>query len=309
MLSRQRLILSLAVVLLKASVSSGASVYLTSTNLDTGNNQFGTVDLTTGAFQKIGPDMEGSTGLALGPNESLLTLGITGNLNAINPGTGLITVIGSTGLGDCSTPASPCPSNSANTLGGLGGAIYATDLANNLYRVSPSMGAATLVGPTGIPALPFIPFSSNPDGTFNAFDETLFGANGKLYAVFDAFTVSSATFKVETVLIPDSLYQIDPSTGGTAVIAPTDLNLAGLADVNGTVYAFDLGTSQIVTLDLTNGKTSFVTDFDPGVGIIAGAVPTPEPFSLALAGVGVAALVLYRLGSARSHRNRADVPS
>jgi hypothetical protein len=294
MFTRQKLILPITVALFSAPVCSGSSVYVISTNLDTLRNQFGTVDLTAGAFHRIGHDIEGSTGLALGPNGSLLTLGFTGNLNAIDPATGVTSVIGHTGLGDCSTPMSPCPPNSANTIGGLGGAIYGTDLANNLYSINSSTGAATLVGPTGIPSLPFIPLSNNSDGTFNAYDETLFGANGKLYAVFDAFTVNSTTFKLATVLIPDRLYQIDPMTGTTTVVAPTALNLAGIADVNGTAYAFNLGASQLVTLDLTNGKTGFVTKFDPALGIVAGAVPTPEPFSFTLAGIGLAGISIAR---------------
>jgi hypothetical protein len=188
----------------------------------------------------------------------------------------------------------PLASDSANVLGGSGAAIYATDLAHNLYRVNASTGAATLVGATGIPAIPFIPLSNNPDGTFNAYDETLFSANGTLYAVFDAFTVNSKTFTLQTVLVPSRLYQIDPATGGTTVIGPTDLNLVGISDVNGTAYAFNGGTSQIVTLDLSNGQTRSVTDFDPSVGLIVGAAPTPEPVSLALVGLGISAICLYR---------------
>ena len=294
MLFQQKLFAWLAFVLFSASVCTGSSVYIISTDLETGSNQFGTIDLTTGAFQRIGSDLEGSTGLASGPTGSLLTLSFLGGLNAINATNGSSTPIGFTGLGDCSTPTSACPPNSANTIGGSGASIYATDLVNRLYRVNPSTGAATLVGPTGIPAIPFIPLSENADGTFNAYDEALFIANGKLYATFDAFTVDSTTFTLRTVLIPDRLYQIDPTTGATAVIGPTDLNLAAAAEVNGIVYAFSLGASQIVSLDLANGNTSFVTDLDPAAGIVTGAVATPEPYSMSLAGIGILAIAVYR---------------
>jgi hypothetical protein len=291
---RHKLILSLACVLFTTSVCTGTSLYVLSSNLDTGNNQFGTIDLATGAFQQIGSDIEGSTGLAPGPNGSLLTLTFSGNLNSINSLNGITTLVGSTGLGDCSLPTSPCGPTSANTIGALGETIYAVDFANNLYRVNPLTGAAMLVGPTGIPAIPFIPLSTNPDGTFNAYDEALVGANGKLYVTFDAFTVNPATFKVGTVLIPDNLYQIDPTTGIATVVGPTDLNLAAIANANGTLYAFNDGTNQVVTLDLTNGRTSLVTNFN-SPGIIVGAAPTPEPFSIALAGIGISAIVVYRM--------------
>ena len=76
----------------------------------------------------------------------LLTLGFDGNLNAINP---VLNTLGrwTHRVGDCSMPGSPCGLNSANGLGKLGSNIYATDLANNLYSVNPTTGAATLIGP------------------------------------------------------------------------------------------------------------------------------------------------------------------
>ncbi|MGI8741114.1 MAG: hypothetical protein ACR2NN_00810, partial [Bryobacteraceae bacterium] len=85
--------------------------------------------------------------------------------------------------------ASPCGPTSANNLVKFGGTLYATDLANNLYTVDPLTGGAKLLGTTGIPPLPFKLLSTNPDGSTNVFDETLFGAEGKLYATFDAITM------------------------------------------------------------------------------------------------------------------------
>ncbi len=67
---------------------------------------------------------------------------------------------------------------------GLTARYYATDFAQNLYSVDPTCGAAKLIGPTGIPALTFAPFSENPDGSVNVYGESLFSAHGKLYAFF-----------------------------------------------------------------------------------------------------------------------------
>ena len=39
----------------------------------------------------------------------------------------------------------------------------------------------------GIPVIPYVPGSLNPDGTINFYDEAIFGAEGKLYETFDAY--------------------------------------------------------------------------------------------------------------------------
>jgi hypothetical protein len=115
---KRELIIPLAVVLLSATASAGSLVYVVN------SNQFGTVDLNTGSFSQIGSDLaDGVQGLAPGPDGSLITLAFTGNLERINPVTGVASVIGPTGLSDCSQPTSPCGPSSVNTLGNLGGTL------------------------------------------------------------------------------------------------------------------------------------------------------------------------------------------
>ncbi len=95
--------------LLCASICPAASVYAVSTG-----QQFGTLDLDTGGFHQIGPNLpEETSGLVPGPNGGLLSLSFSGNLNSINSANGVTTLIGATGLGDCSGPSSPCSPNSA----------------------------------------------------------------------------------------------------------------------------------------------------------------------------------------------------
>jgi hypothetical protein len=296
MFTRQKLVVSLALVLFAAPASAGPLVYVV-----TGYQQFGTIDLSSGTFSQIGPDTpEGEDGLVPGPNGSLLTLTYSGNLDSINPATGATSLIGATGLADCSNfPISPCGPTSANYLGELGNTIYATDIANNLYTVNPLTGAATLIGPTGIPAVPAIPDSTNPDGTFNAFDESLFSAGGNLYATFDAITINPSPFTVTPVISPD-LYQINPSTGLATLIAPTALTIGAAVDFNGTVYAFNNIAGQVATLNLANGNTTAVSNFPPDGGLlVGGASPdTPEPTSITLAFIGIAAILACRRLSA-----------
>jgi len=252
-----------------ASASSGLLVYVL-----TGGLQFGAVDLRSGRFLPIGPGLppDVGTGLVPGRGTSLLTLAFTGNLDAINPATGVTSVVGATGLHDCSLPVSPYDPKCANVIGRLDGTVYVTDFVNNLYSVDQVTGAAKLIGATGIPPLTFVPLSANPDGSVNVYGESLFSARGKFYAYFSANAINFIT-GVERILVPGALYQLNPATGHTTLIAPTDTNLTSIVNVNDTVYGFDAFTGQVVALDLTNGQTTVVSAVDPAAGVIAGATP------------------------------------
>jgi hypothetical protein len=261
---------------------------------------FGTVNLTTGSYHYIGPGTpDGGSGLVRGPGGSLLTLGFTGNLDSINPATGVSTVIGATGLASCFLPTDACGSNSASALGSFGSTLYATDLGNNIYTVNPTTGAATLLGATGLPGLPFILDSTNPDGTLNVYDEVLFAAAGNLYLTFDASTIDFSTFTV-TPVIAANLYRINPTTGVAALIGPTSQAITAVVNSKGATYGFKASTGEILTLDLSNGNTSHFSDYDQSVGVVGGASPVPEPSSIAMFGTGLAALT----GSLRGRLQR-----
>ena len=62
MLTSRKLMFTLTFVLLSASAGASPIAYVL-----TGNQQFGTLDLATGAFRQIGPDLpDGTNGLAAG---------------------------------------------------------------------------------------------------------------------------------------------------------------------------------------------------------------------------------------------------
>src|ERR1035437_2793982 len=163
MISRQYLIPWLVLGACAASATAGPIV-----TVITGSQQIGQMDLATGSFSPTGSIPPTIQYLVPGPNGSTLTQSFDGNLDSINLNTGAISVIGPTGFADCSSPASPtCGPNSQLSFGSAGGTLYATDFANNLYTLNPATGNATKVGATGIPGIPFIPVSTNPDGSFN----------------------------------------------------------------------------------------------------------------------------------------------
>jgi hypothetical protein len=267
------------------------SVYVDGSTSDLSAVYFGTVDLQTGAFHQVGPNApaEGLFGLVGGDNGTLIALTYASNLVRVNPASGLTTLIGPTGLGDCATVASPCGPTSGSTIGGLAGKIYATDFQNSLYGVNPATGKAALIGSTGIPGIPFVPASQNPDGTLNFFDQAIFGLGDKLYITFDTWVFDPNTGAIQSVTTPGALYAVDLSTAKASLVGPTDLGIGAVANVNGTLYAFNDLDSGIYTLDAGTGKTTFTgVHFDPAAGVIQGAwASTPEPGSIALVGIGI----------------------
>src|SRR5690348_11225159 len=77
----------LAALLCGLTTSAFASplVYVLGNN-DEGIGRLGTVDVSTGVFQQIGPNAPvGTEGLALGPNGSLFTVAFSGDLYSISP--------------------------------------------------------------------------------------------------------------------------------------------------------------------------------------------------------------------------------
>jgi hypothetical protein len=293
MLTRQKLIVLLAPLLFTVSARADSFAYVV-----TDSDQFGTLNLSTGAFHQIGADTPGQQfNLVPGPNGSLFSLTLSGNLESINTATGVTTVFGATGLG----------AYNVGSLAEVGGTLYATDGSNNLYTVSVTTGAAHLIGPTGIPAFATPPALS---------DESLYGVGGKLYATFDNFKLPLSS---PVLITPPALYQINTSTGVAAEVGPTRLNLSASVDANGTFYVFKKGLADATcvgpapvpcrsdaeefTLNLANGNTSFVTDVSPGATAIYGASPVvPEPSSLALGAVGVAAILVSRRPKRRPER-------
>jgi hypothetical protein len=250
-------------------------VYVLTNNPVTGAAGFGAVHVGSGAFVQIGSTLPSDLGHALAPTQgrSLLSMAYSGNLYSIDPRTGTASVVGATGLGDCTTPTSPCGPDSANTLVLNDGKYYAIDFSQNLYSLDPATGATKLIGPTGVPKVTFVPLSIDPsNGKLDVYDESLFSFRGKLYANFDSGQVDLTTGAVTAVIAP-ALYEIDPKSGVTRKIASTDLGLLTIVNVNDTIYAFDSINDRFVTVDPETGRTQAVSNLDPSAGFVCGATP------------------------------------
>ena len=285
---RVSLFVFLTCVFSAASASAAPFVYVV-----TLFQQFGTVDLANGRFQPIGNGTPDSlSDLVWNKDGSLLTLATfpnMGYLAKINPATGEETLIGPTGL-----------SYNAFSLAEVRGKLYLTDLSNNLYSVNPATGAATPLAKTGMPPDQHVPLTFGNYYTYFLCDEGFYGIAGKLYATFDSFAIDPTQGppppRTEEYNSP-RLYAIDPFTGETTVLGNIDWSLSAIVEANGKGYAFKgvldgfiytssdplagfpIAHPELDTFDWKTGKTKKIADMDPGVGVIFGAAPLPDPNS------------------------------
>ena len=272
------LVVSLTFVLSSVSASAAPLVYVV-----TASQQFGTVDLANGQFQPIGNGTPDGLANLVWWHGSLLSLATTGtdagDLVKINPATGEESIIGQTGLGF-----------NAFDLAKVRGKLYLTDFSNNLYSVDPESGVATPLSSTGMPPDPNIPFTFNSDGTFNLCDEGLYGIAGKLYAIFDSYAIDPTQTPPTRAheYISPRVYEVDPFTGATRIVANTDWQLSAMVEANGRAYAFravidgfdfdfnfPIVHAEVVTMNLKTGQTNKVATIDRnlGLGPIFGAAP------------------------------------
>jgi hypothetical protein len=289
MYCQRKLILSL--MLFAASASADTFVYAVSTNYNNFTGQFGTLDLATGAFNQIGPTVAGSLvgGLVPGPNGSLLTVSGAGDLDSVNPATGAVSVIGAISV--VNKVSAIGVANVASNIAELNGTVYATDLYGNFYSVNTKTGAATLIGVSGLPLCPSLTSATEVS------DEALFTDGGKLFATFDGINLATSG-----VLDSPELYRINPATGVATRVGPTALGLDAAVQVDGTVYGFAFGyagPNTVLSLNVSNGDTTFLNDYvsSPVAGggnsfDIGGAIATPEPASLGLLAIGMAAVLV-----------------
>jgi hypothetical protein len=219
-------LLSLSVLLVTAT----ASAQRPTAYVGLGNDLFGTVDLTTGAYTQTANLGVLFSGIGVGPGGSLYGGKFQGStLYQINPATGTLTTVGTSSI-------------SYYDFGSTTSGVYGLDENLNLYFVNPTTAATTLIGPTGLHL---------PSGFW-------IGASSGSNTLY---------FTMARMNSPELLYSINTDTGVATEIGNTGVaNLGAIVFENGALYAGSgaSGTFSIYTLDPSTGLATFVTTTNSG---------------------------------------------
>jgi hypothetical protein len=260
------ILLGLACAVVPPAAKADANVYVTGLN-----NEFGTLDLTTGAFSQITtlnlPAGDLMFGMGFGADGNLYGVDSQpdANLWRINRFDGSLTDLGSIGLS-----ATDATSDAKGKL-----YVLSQDLNAIYYTMNPPSTTPTVVGPIGMSSGGLMAVSA--DGS-------------------QLFTTTQSTY---------DLVRINPTTGATTTLGPTGFMIDNGLFVDGTLYAFDISTNAIVTIDTTTGAGTQVGTYNlPNGDIILSSAVIPEPSSLVLGLIGAVLAGSFRLAR---HRRRTSV--
>jgi len=218
-------------------------------NIDTfyvdGQGNFGTLDLASGTLTQIGAaTLPSSTGIDLTPGLQIYAYNGSNQLLQITPSTGAATLIGNGSI-----------TNQTTTGALTNGSYFGIDaVTGNVYSIDLGTGATTQVGhsSTGVAV---------PSGC--SLETSLSGSANTLY-----YTVGYSGASCGAPM-PDTLYQIDPTSGATTLIGPITVSgsprngFVGSAFVGGTFYGFTSagqGQAQEYSINLANGAATLLNN-------------------------------------------------
>lgn len=219
---------------------------------ETGNDNFGVIDLNTGVFTMLGN--MGTLLSGIGVAGGTIYGGNFGGstLYSVNAANGVITPIGISGM-------------TYYAMGSTINGLYALDPSGNLWSVNPSTAQSTEIGPTGLTLAGLWGVSTN---------------SGSLYV-----TLNSDFYSINTATGTASL--IGNTGRSFGALVSIDGTLYAGANPANQVYELNTSTGAATFISTENGAGINGSFWGLAPAVVTSSVPEPSSFSFLILGTAV----------------------